>query len=641
LQGLQQQQQMNALRTQEFARTREEAQRQTMQRNALARIHADPNVKPGTPEYFSRVAQEAPDLFEGVSARELQRENIAAQRAQREAETEKRTFELGLKKEQVSKETVSKAIADIAGLDDLASIESDIEQKLASGELTADQAAKVRRGLPADDSGVPDWQRRSLISLLDLKDRLAIARDEGKPVVVDGNLVSPTGRVIYKGDKKPVSVAPGAQLVDPETGEVRYSSPNKPMAVSPGGQLVDPVTGQVIFAADAAEARPVSVAPGGQLVDPVTGQVIFAADAAEAKPVSVAPGNQLVNPKTGEVIFAAPAAAARESKTDAQRNYDAAIADKSFTGTFAEYLDQQKETEAEREYRKAKTAGTFKGTFLDWKRETAKAMKIVVQQAPGTKPTDTSLDFLANQYILDNKTISAVPKQLRMAVINRATEIMGGQGVSGKDMASQVVMAGQDTAAAKATIKDFTSGKSALAVRSFNTAIDHLDTMSKLATALQNNDTRAFNTVGNFFAKQTGAAAPANFEAAKAIVGGEVAKALTGANMALKDREEIRDAIIASSSPAQLQGVLNTYKQLLGGQLSSLNIQYETSTGRDDFAAKLSPAAKRELNLIRPQSTAPKTSRTMSAEDKKALDWANSNPKDPRSAKIKARLGVK
>lgn len=291
LQGLQQQQQMNALRTQEFARTREEAQRQTMQRNALARIHADPNVKPGTPEYFSRVAQEAPDLFEGVSARELQRENIAAQRAQREAETEKRTFELGLKKEQVSKETVSKAIADIAGLDDLASIESDIEQKLASGELTADQAAKVRRGLPADDSGVPDWQRRSLISLLDLKDRLAIARDEGKPVVVDGNLVSPTGRVIYKGDKKPVSVAPGAQLVDPETGEVRYSSPNKPMAVSPGGQLVDPVTGQVIFAADAAEAKPVSVAPGGQLV----------------------------NPKTGEVIFAAPAAAARESESDVAR----------------------------------------------------------------------------------------------------------------------------------------------------------------------------------------------------------------------------------------------------------------------------------------------------------------------------------
>jgi hypothetical protein len=33
--------------------------------------------------------------------------------------------------------------------------------------------------------------------------------------------------------------------------------------------------------------------------------------------------------------------------------------------------------------------------------------------------------------------------------------------------------------------------------------------------------------------------------------------------------------------------------------------------------------------------------RQMTGEDKAALDWANSNPKDPRSAQIKQRLGVK
>ena len=31
---------------------------------------------------------------------------------------------------------------------------------------------------------------------------------------------------------------------------------------------------------------------------------------------------------------------------------------------------------------------------------------------------------------------------------------------------------------------------------------------------------------------------------------------------------------------------------------------------------------------------------TMSPVDKQALDWANSNPKDPRAAQIKQRLGV-
>jgi hypothetical protein len=32
--------------------------------------------------------------------------------------------------------------------------------------------------------------------------------------------------------------------------------------------------------------------------------------------------------------------------------------------------------------------------------------------------------------------------------------------------------------------------------------------------------------------------------------------------------------------------------------------------------------------------------KVLSAEDKEALDWANSHPQDPRSAKIKSRLGV-
>lgn len=326
--------------------------------------------------------------------------------------------------------------------------------------------------------------------------------------------------------------------------------------------------------------------------------------------MSVSPGGVVIDKATGAVKFTAPPAEKPEPKTEAQRNYDAAIADGSFIGTFAQYLDQQRETEAEREYRKAKLpvsqgGSGFTGTFLDFKKLIAKANKIVVQQAPNAKPTDTSLDFLANQYILDNKTISAVPKQLRMAVINRATEILSGQGVSGRDMASQVVMTGQDTAAQKAVVKDFTSGKAAVATRSFNTAIDHLETMGKLATALQNGDMRAFNSIGNSFAKQSGVAAPANFEAAKSIVGGEIAKALTGANMALADRLEIRDSIIATSSPAQLHGVLNTYKQLLAGQLNSLNIQYRTGTGRDDFRNKLSPASRRELDALNPQAPRP------------------------------------
>lgn len=41
-----------------------------------------------------------------------------------------------------------------------------------------------------------------------------------------------------------------------------------------------------------------------------------------------------------------------------------------------------------------------------------------------------------------------------------------------------------------------------------------------------------------------------------------------------------------------------------------------------------------------PEAIAPATS-TLSPTDKQALDWANTNPKDPRAAQIKQRLGVK
>jgi hypothetical protein len=271
----------------------------------------------------------------------------------------------------------------------------------------------------------------------------------------------------------------------------------------------------------------------------------------------------------------------------------------------------------------------------------AKATKIVLQTPQGPKPTDTTMDMLAAAYIEDKTSINSVPKSLRVAIMNRASEMLGKKGLSGEDAGKNLIESRIDAKTREATVRDFKVGKSAVATRSFNTAIDHLETMEKLATALQNNDTRAFNSVGNFFSKQVGAPAITNFEAAKAIVGGEVAKALTGANMALKDREEIRDSIIASSSPEQLRGVLKTYKQLLGGQLNSLSIQYQTGTGRDDFATKLSPAAKRELEALNPQKPASSTSRQMSTQDKEALDWANAHPNDSRAAAIKKRLGVK
>lgn len=234
--------------------------------------------------------------------------------------------------------------------------------------------------------------------------------------------------------------------------------------------------------------------------------------------------------------------------------------------------------------------------------------KLNQEMESGVTLTPDTLDTVAQIY---NRTGQLPPlglgkkaAEVKQRILNRATELSmaGPEKPNAEQRAGALVTAKQDVAAQSKAVKDFSTGVEGRQVKSFNTAIDHLETMDKLATALNNNDTRAFNAIGNAFSKQTGTAAPTNFEAAKAIVGGEVAKALAGSSMALKDREEIRDTILASSSPEQLKGTLNTLKQLLGGQLKSLNVQYETGTGRKDFSSKLTPAAKKELDKLQAPS---------------------------------------
>lgn len=134
--------------------------------------------------------------------------------------------------------------------------------------------------------------------------------------------------------------------------------------------------------------------------------------------------------------------------------------------------------------------------------------------------------------------------------------------------------------------KDFATGKQGNSVRSFNVALSHLDTMEQLSDALNNKDTQLINQIGNTIATQTGSAAPVNFEAAKKIVGDEIVKAIVGSGGGVHDREEAAKTISAASSPAQLKGVINTYKELMRGQIGGLRDQYKSTTGKDDFDTK-------------------------------------------------------
>lgn len=134
--------------------------------------------------------------------------------------------------------------------------------------------------------------------------------------------------------------------------------------------------------------------------------------------------------------------------------------------------------------------------------------------------------------------------------------------------------------------KDFATGKQGNSVRSFNVALDHLDTLDQLSDALKNGNTQLFNKIGNTVAQQTGSSAPTNFESAKKIVSDEIVKAIVGSGGGVSDREEAAKTIAAASSPEQLKGVINTYKALMRGQINGLREQYKATTGKDDFDTK-------------------------------------------------------
>jgi len=164
-------------------------------------------------------------------------------------------------------------------------------------------------------------------------------------------------------------------------------------------------------------------------------------------------------------------------------------------------------------------------------------------------------------------------------------------------------------------VQSFSKGPQANTIRSFDVAISHLNTLDGLATALNNKDMKAYNAVANTFKDQFGYTAPGNFDAAKAIVGDEIVKAVVGSSAgALADREEIKKNITNAKTPEQLKGVIQTYKTLMAGQLHGFKKQYEDTTGLKNFENRLSPETLKEL-AVTPAGAGAPTIRSKSEYD--------------------------
>jgi hypothetical protein len=139
-----------------------------------------------------------------------------------------------------------------------------------------------------------------------------------------------------------------------------------------------------------------------------------------------------------------------------------------------------------------------------------------------------------------------------------------------------------DYAAKLAALKGFATGKEGTALRSFNVASDHLDTLGQMADALNNGNVQVLNQIGNAWNKATGNPAPTDFEAVKTIVGKEVVKAIVAGGGGVGEREELSKLLTSANSPDQLKGVITHFKDLMDAQKAGLMDQYQRTTGRTD-----------------------------------------------------------
>jgi len=144
----------------------------------------------------------------------------------------------------------------------------------------------------------------------------------------------------------------------------------------------------------------------------------------------------------------------------------------------------------------------------------------------------------------------------------------------------------------------FATGKEGQMVRSMNAVSLHLDTLDNYGKALATGNSNTINRWKQRFQEEFGRPAPTNFDAVKQIVAAEILKAVVPSGGGVTERDRAAENIIRSRSPAQMSGIISSYKEILGGQLQALRKEYEDTTGMRDFDKRLLPSVKKAFESV-------------------------------------------
>lgn len=149
---------------------------------------------------------------------------------------------------------------------------------------------------------------------------------------------------------------------------------------------------------------------------------------------------------------------------------------------------------------------------------------------------------------------------------------------------------------------DFTSGKSAQNITSFNTAIGHLDTLDKSVDALGNTNFPSWNKLANAVSGQYDPkfqSSMKQFQAAKNAVVDELTRAFRGSGGNVHDIVEWENTINSADSPAALHSATKAAIELLRSRIESVGDQYNRGMGTTkDPLTLLSPKARQVVQRI-------------------------------------------
>jgi len=202
------------------------------------------------------------------------------------------------------------------------------------------------------------------------------------------------------------------------------------------------------------------------------------------------------------------------------------------------------------------------------------------------------------------KETKIAPAQVRMsALLQMPTEVADPNNpgetimVRRNDAVGMKGRGSASTQAIKAEDKYMTSGKGAQQLTAFNTAMQHLDLLDKLGADLNNSNLQIANKAKQAWATATGSPVPANFEAAKNAMSGEVAAALKASGATDKEIEKVDGTFSRAQSPMQLKGAIATYRMLLRSKAHNLQVQFQQGMqgkpafNNDESAPAATPAA--------------------------------------------------